>query len=332
MERYERQTKYQQFGEHGQTQLQNTKIMIMGAGALGSHVAEQLARMGAHQLTIVDMDIVEISNLHRQALYDESDAEQMLPKVIALKEKIKNINHHVNLNAIHQELTPNNIEEIILQNKPDIIIDGMDQFDMRFLINEVCHKLQIPWIYGAAVGSKGTVYAIDFTGPCLKCILENIPQTGESCAINGVLPPIIHQVASYEVSELMRYVSGKGFSKKLITLDCFEITARTTQIDMLKNDNCPVCKCGEYTALNSSPTQTIEAMCGDTFLFRFKASIFDLAHYFPGHIIRENPYVKLIHNGDINMTFFQDGRMNVHGIKTYEEAETLYQKLRKSVV
>ncbi|QMU09464.1 ThiF family adenylyltransferase [Mammaliicoccus lentus] len=331
MDRYDRQTKFQPFGENGQHQLQTAKIMIMGAGALGSHVAEQLARAGAHHLTVVDMDIVEISNLHRQALYDESDAYDMRPKVVALRDKINKINQHVTLNAMNKELTPSNIEEVIKQYQPDIIVDGMDHFDIRFLINEVCHKLQIPWVYGAAVGSKGTVYAIDFEGPCLKCILENVPETGESCAINGVLPPVVNQVASFEVSEVLRYIAGKGFSKKLITLDCFEMNTRSTQIDMLKNQQCPVCVNGHYNILDKQHMSSIEALCGDAFLFRFKENTFNLAHYFPGDVLKENDYVKLISFKDYKMTFFADGRMNVHGVSHLEEAETLYHNLRKSI-
>lgn len=331
MNRYERQIKYQHFGEQSQKQLQNTNILIMGAGALGSHVAELLARMGAHKLSIIDMDIVELSNIHRQALYDEHDAQAMLPKVYAVKEKIKQINHNVELNAIHQEMTSNNIEDIISDIQPDIIIDGMDQFDMRFLINEVSHKLQIPWIYGAAVGSKGTVYAIDFTGPCLQCILNTVPHTGESCAINGVLPPVVQQVASYEVSELLRFVSGNGFSKKLITIDTFEISTRSRNIDVLKNNNCIVCEQKTYHSLNNSYHPSIESLCGDTFLFRFKQQAFEFAHYFPGHIIKENDYVKFIKYADINMTLFKDGRMNVHGISTKEDAKTMYQQLNRSI-
>ncbi|MDO0957841.1 ThiF family adenylyltransferase [Mammaliicoccus sciuri] len=331
MERYERQMKFQKFGAHSQETLQNTRILIMGAGALGSHVAELLARMGAHQLTIIDMDIVELSNLHRQALYDERDAQEMLPKVVALKRKIKQINHHVELNAIHQELTAQNIETIIQNVQPDIVIDGMDQFDMRFLINEVCHKLNIPWIYGAAVGSKGTVYAIDYSGPCLRCILQSVPQTGESCAINGVLPPVVQQVASYEVSELLRYVAGKSFSKKLITIDTFDMNIRATNINLLKDNDCVVCEQGIYQALNTPPLSSIEALCGDTFLFRFKQHAFELAHHFPGHIAKENAYVKFIAYEDITMTLFKDGRMNVRGIESQETAEDIYQQFNRCI-
>ena len=152
------------------------------------------------------------------------------------------INSEVTLTAYDVEVTSSNIEDIVSEINPDIIIDGMDNFKVRFLINEVCHKYEIPWVYGAAVGSKGTVYGIDYQGPCLKCLMQTIPETGESCAINGVLPPIVSIVASYEVAEVIRYLSGKGFSKQMITIDAFDLGYKAMNVDILKNNECPVCE------------------------------------------------------------------------------------------
>lgn len=331
MSRYERQTRFQPFGETGQAQLEQTKIMVLGAGALGSHIIDQLARMGAHQLAVVDMDIVELSNLHRQTLYDEQDAQHMTSKVEALKQKVFNINQHVHLKAYHQELLSTNIEDIIKDFQPDIILDGMDHFKIRYLINEVCHKLNIPWIYGAAVGSKGTIYGIDFTGPCLKCLLQQVPQTGESCAINGVLPPIISIVASYEVAEAIRYISGYGFSQQLITLDAFNIQHQSLNISQLKDDQCPVCHFQQYEVLNTKQNHTIEPLCGDSVRFRLPEHSFDYASDFPGHMIKSTPFAKLFQHGELTFTLFKDGRMNVHGITEEIDVHALYHQLLKSI-
>jgi adenylyltransferase/sulfurtransferase len=331
MERYNRQARFAPFGAEGQHQLMKTRIMIMGGGALGSHLAEQLARMGVGHLTVIDMDVVELSNLHRQALYDEHDAESMSPKVEVLKKKISRINRHVGFDALHVEMTPRNIEEILDMYQPDIVLDGMDNFEMRFLINEACHKLGIPWVYGAAVGSKGTVYAMDYTGPCLKCMLDIIPDTGESCAINGVLPPAIHQVISYEIGEVIRHVSGEGFSKKLISFDIFTMKNQTMDIDGLKDGSCPVCDRSEYELLNKKESGPIEALCGGTYLFRLKRAAFDSAEHLPGNIKKETPFVKLISYKGIEMTVFQDGRMNVYGIPSDDLAYDFYRTLLKSI-
>ena len=142
MQRYNRQMRFSPFGEQGQHALSNAKLLILGAGALGSHVAELLARMGAHQITIVDMDIVETSNLHRQALYTEDDALNMVPKVHAIKEHIARINHHVDVQTYYQEITSNNIEDILDEVKPDIVIDGW--IILKFVISSMkCVKHQI---------------------------------------------------------------------------------------------------------------------------------------------------------------------------------------------
>ncbi len=328
-QRYDRQMRYEPFGKYGQAQLQQTHVMIMGAGALGSQCAELLTRMGVGQLTIIDMDIVEESNLHRQATYVEADATQMLPKVEALKVHLGQINSEVQVQALYQEITNTNIEALLCQHQPDIVLDGMDHFAIRYLINEVCHKLGVPWIYGAAVGSKGTVYAIDYHGPCLKCMLGTTPSTGESCAINGVLPPVIHQVASMEVSELLRWLSGKGFSRKLTTMDCYTMQYKTLNIDTLKNNNCPICNEGNYEYLNMTQQNSIEKQCGNVFLLRFTPQIFKYTDLLPVKVMKSNYFAKMISYRDYEITLFKDGRMNVYGIENEDQAVALYEEFLK---
>ncbi|PTJ22765.1 thiamine/molybdopterin biosynthesis protein [Staphylococcus simulans] len=330
-ERYSRQTRFAPFGAQGQHNLEHTHVLVMGAGALGSHIAEQLVRMGVGKLTIVDMDIVELTNLHRQALYDETDVTEMRPKVYTLADKLKVINSNVEVDPIYEEITSTNIETMIQDINPDILLDGMDHFAIRFLFNEVCHKLNLPWIYGAAVGGKGSVYAIDYTGPCLRCFMEETPETAESCAINGVIPPVIMQVVSYQIAELMRYVSGKGFSGKLITVSPFEVKQQSMDVSRFKNPNCTVCAQGNYEYLGKRQSNVIEGSCGDTFVFRFKPDHFDNADLFPGQILKANPYVKLLNVDGYEATLFKDGRMNIHHIEDEDTAETLYRTLLKAV-
>ncbi|MDM7882188.1 ThiF family adenylyltransferase [Staphylococcus borealis] len=331
MQRYNRQMRFSPFGAHGQHALSDATLLILGAGALGSHVAELLARMGAHHIAIVDMDIVETSNLHRQALYTEADAFNMVPKVHAVQQHIADINHHVDVQTYYQEITSSNIEDIITDVKPDIIIDGMDHFKIRYLINEVCHKHQIPWVYGAAVGNKGTVYGIDFRGPCLKCLLKHMPSSGESCAINGVLPPIISQVASYEVSEVLRYLSGEGFSKKLITIDTWQIDYKAMNVDILQDPACDVCANRHYSLLETKQQHHIESLCGRTYLFRYQPNVFQHAHHLPRTLVKATSFAKLIKDDHYEITLFKDGRMNVYGVEDDEEATQLYQHYLKAM-
>ncbi|PHK50112.1 ThiF family adenylyltransferase [Staphylococcus edaphicus] len=330
-ERYSRQIRYNAFSEYGQEQLQKLHVMIMGVGALGSHSAEMLVRMGVGRLTVIDMDIVDESNLHRQATYDESDVAHMLPKVEALKAHLNLINSNVAITALNQELTTSNIEAILYEQQPDIVLDGMDHFEIRFLINEICYKCNVPWIYGAAVGSKGTVFGIDYQGPCLKCMLRVIPTTGESCSINGVLPPNVSQVANMQVSELIRWVAGDGFSQKIMTFDCFNLKFNTFNAENLKDTQCPICVHHNYELLNTQQKQSVEALCGDVFLFRLGTKIFELVDYLPLNVTKSNHFVKLANYGDYTMTIFKDGRTHVYGIEDHKQAETIYHQLLKAI-
>ncbi|CAM4344729.1 HesA/MoeB/ThiF family protein [Lacicoccus alkaliphilus] len=329
MDRYDRQIRFQGFSESGQENLSRATVMVMGAGALGTHVSELLTRMGAGKLITIDMDIVEMTNLHRQTLYTEEDVRLMKPKVEALKEELGQINSDVVIKTLNTELASNNIIGILKEHQPDIVIDAMDHFEIRFLINEACHKLGIPWVYGAAVGSKGSVYAIDFDGPCLKCLMDTMPASGESCEINGVLPPVITQTAGIEVSEAIRFLSGAGFSKKLITIDTFGMNYKTMNIDALKNDDCTVCGQHNYEHLEKETFRPVQSNCGRVFTLRFDDEIFE--EELQGKIIKENRFVKFINYDGYDMTLFNDGRMNVYGLEGQEEAETLYLEIAGSL-
>ena len=325
MDRYDRQVKFEGFGKDGQQSLRNSKIMVMGAGALGTQVSELLTRMGAGKLIAVDKDIIEMTNLHRQTLYTEEDVKLMKPKVDALKEKLQQINSEVEIITLNTELAPHNILKILKEHKPDIVIDSMDHFEIRFLINEACHKLNIPWVYGAAVGSKGSVYAIDSSGPCLKCLMDTMPATGESCEINGVLPPAITQTAGIEVSEAIRFLSGKGFSKKLNTIDTFGMNYKTMNIDALKDHDCLVCGQHKYEHLEKDTFRPVQSNCGRVYTLRFDDDIFHKE--ISGEIIKQNKFVKFITYNGYDMTLFKDGRMNVHGLDGQDEAERLYREI-----
>lgn len=329
MQRYDRQMKFNSFGVSGQQNMMASTIMVMGAGALGTQVSELLTRMGAGRLIVIDMDIVEMTNLHRQTLYTEQDVERMTPKVEALKEKLQEINSDVDITTINSELDPHNISPMLEQYQPDMVIDSMDHFEIRFLINEACHKYNIPWIYGAAVGSKGSVYAIDFEGPCLKCLMELMPATGESCELNGVLPPVITQVASMEVSEAIRFLSGEGFSKKLISIDTFKMSYQTMNVDALKNDECEICEHSRYEQLERDTFMAVQPNCGNVYTLRFKDDIFH--EEIPGSIIKQNQFVKFLSYKEYDMTLFKDGRMNVYGLNEQSEADHLYKEIINQV-
>src|SRR5688500_2354965 len=190
-ERYSRQILFQQIGKAGQEKLLNSRVLLVGCGALGASHAEILARAGVGFLRIVDRDFVEFTNLQRQTLYSESDAKERLTKAIAAQNRIREINSEIETEAIVADVNYSNIESLI--KDVDLILDGTDNFQIRYLLNDACVKLGKTWIYGAAVSSYGTTMTIiPAKTPCLRCIFEEMPAAGRStsCATPGVIMAI----------------------------------------------------------------------------------------------------------------------------------------------
>lgn len=327
MERYDRQIKYAHFGMDGQRQLQQLRVIVMGVGALGSGVAEQLVRSGVGHITIVDKDIVTLSNLHRQSGYVEADAEEMLPKVVALQRHLQAMNHDVEVIARNQEITAQNIIPILEQAKPDIVLDGMDTFDMRYLLNEATRKLQIPYIYGAVVGSQVSVLPIHHEGPCLQCIMPEVPETMERCEINGVLPPAVHMACSLIVAEVFRYIMHGTLTSRMTSVDIYSGKMRTVDVSALKEPDCPVCAHQHYERLDHMPIERVRALCGGVFQLRLAPKYFQATLQPHVMIGIENPYVKRLMTQGYEMTLYQDGRLLIYGATRIDEAERLSQQL-----
>ena len=174
LERFSRQILLQHIGEESQKILMDSYAVIVGCGALGTVSSSYLARAGIGQIRIIDRDFIEESNLQRQILFDENDISENIPKAIAAQRKLQKINTKTNIEGIVTDVNYSNIEE--LTKGADIIIDGTDNFETRFLINDFCVKNNIPWIYGACIGSKGlTMNIIPSKTPCLRCVFETMP-------------------------------------------------------------------------------------------------------------------------------------------------------------
>ncbi|HQU86187.1 MAG TPA: ThiF family adenylyltransferase, partial [Pyrinomonadaceae bacterium] len=191
-ERYSRQILFNKIGKNGQEKLLNSRVLLVGCGALGAAHAETLARAGVGFLRIVDRDFVEFSNLQRQTLYSEADAKERLPKAVAAKNRIAEINSEIAVEAIVADVNHSNIESFV--KDVDLVLDGTDNFQIRYLINDACVKSNKTWIYGAAVSSYGTSMTIfPHETPCLRCIFEEMPDAGSAptCDTAGVIQPII---------------------------------------------------------------------------------------------------------------------------------------------
>src|SRR5579863_3656591 len=261
-ERYSRQILFRGIGESGQEALSRSHAAIVGCGALGSFHAAALSRAGIGTITIVDRDYVEPSNLHRQWLFEESDAAESLPKAVAAKKRIGAINSGVQVRSAVADLTAANIENLL--NEANFILDGTDNFDTRYLINDFAVSRGIPWIYGAAVGSYGLVMpVIPDTTACLRCVYPDQPEGVQpTCETAGVLNAIVSLIASLQVADALKILSGNGrlVRSRITTADVWEGGIR--QIDAPPRDpECPTCGRREFSYLEKTALPPV-SLCG----------------------------------------------------------------------
>lgn len=265
-DRYSRQTLFDRIGEAGQARLAESKVVIVGCGALGAIQAETLARAGVGTLILVDRDFVEESNLQRQIMFEESDALNRLPKAVAATSRIARVNSSIKAEALIADVNFENIEEII--SGADLVMDGTDNFETRFLINDACVKAGIPWIYGAAVGSYGlTMTIVPGSSPCLRCVLEAMPEAGSgpTCDTSGVIMPIITAIASIQSAEALKLLTGQtdALHGSLIRVDLWNLQFNRLDLATFdERDRCPACGHRQFEYLRGQGRQVTTTLCG----------------------------------------------------------------------
>src|SRR5437588_1024948 len=225
LDRYSRQMRFYGIGETGQRKLLASHVTLCGCGALGTVLANVLVRAGVGHVRIVDRDFIETSNLQRQVLFDEHDVAENLPKAEAAARKLAAINSSVFVEPIVADIDRTNI--LALCADADLILDGTDNFEIRYLINDVSVKLGKPWVYGGCIGSHGqSMTILPGETPCLRCVFEAAPAPGEAgtCETAGVLSPIVNIVASYQVAEAFKILTGhrEQVNRELIFIDVRE--------------------------------------------------------------------------------------------------------------
>ncbi len=328
-ERYSRQILFPGIGERGQEALLHAHAAICGAGALGSFHAAALARAGVGAITIVDRDYVEPGNLHRQWLFEESDAAEALPKAVAAERRLARINSQVRARGIVADLTAGNVQELL--GEADVILDGTDNFETRYLINDFAVSRGIPWIYGAAVGSYGlTMPVVPNQTACLRCVYPEPPAgTQPTCETAGVVGPVVSAVASLQVADAMRIlVDPSGLERPRITMiDVWGGGIR--QIDAPARDpDCPTCGRREFPYLEESRRQPV-SLCGRNAvqiwererpvdLLELKARLEALGE------VRANEFALRFFIQPYEMTVFADGRAIVKGTSDTGIARSLY--------
>ena len=335
--RYIRQEIFREIGKEGQEKLKKSTIAIVGLGALGTNSAELLARAGIGKLLLIDRDIVELSNLQRQSLFEENDVGK--PKALSAKEHLNKINNEVEFDVFVDDLSYDNIYDLIPikksndekntnKNKKNIslILDCTDNLETRFLINDYCIKNKIPFIYSSAVGSKGYVFnVIPNKTPCLRCFLKEAAQL-DTCETVGVLNTITNLISSIQVNEAIKIILNKNYEKDLLFFDIWK--NELLKINVNKNKNCICCAKNNFEFLNGKKHSRTIKLCGNN-IYQIKAKAIDSKQFNDlknklKKIGRVIDYGYCI-NFENKLTIFNDGRALIKA-KGEKEAKSLYSK------
>lgn len=333
-ERYSRQILFSGIGERGQERLARARAVIIGCGALGGMQAETLARAGVGHLTLVDRDFVEESNLQRQITFEESDARDRLPKSVAAARRLARVNSSIQIEPVVTDVTYENIEDLI--EGADVALDGTDNFETRYLINDACIRGGVPWVYGAAVGSYGlTMTVIPGETPCLRCVLEEMPApgSGPTCDTAGVLMPVVSVIASIQAAEALKLLTGQTdkLHRSLVQVDVWDF--KLTALDLTKftdRSNCPACGRGDLEFLRGAGRQVTTTLCGRNAVQiakRGAASVDFTAladRLEPLGEVAFNDFLLRFRVEDYEITVFRDARSIIRGITDPNVARGLY--------
>ena len=264
-DRYSRQTRYAPLGVAGQERLAGARVAVAGCGALGGVVAMALARAGVGHLRLIDRDVPEPSNLPRQVLFDEGDVAAGLPKAVASANTLARINSAVRIEAVVADITPASAMDLLAG--VDLIVDGMDNFEARFLINEVACRRSIPWVHGGAIGAEGRVLAVvPGRTACLRCLIPEPPAAGvlPTCDTAGILGPTALVVGAVEAAEAIKLLAGgvDRAGNRLFVCDLWDGVWRTVDLEPLAREGCPTCRGGDFPWLEGRTAGRAAALCG----------------------------------------------------------------------
>ena len=330
-ERYSRQILFAPIGRAGQERLAASRVVIVGCGALGTAQAALLARAGVGRIRLVDRDYVEQSNLQRQLLFDEEDAARTLPKAVAAAQKLKAVNSDIEVEGVVSDVMAQNAEE--LTHAFDLILDGTDNFETRFLLNDVSLKSKIPWVYGAVVGSAGvTMTVLPGRTACLACVLPTFPEgTLETCDTVGVIGSAVTWTASLQVTEALKLLLGQE-DKLRGTLLSYDIwTNNRHEVVPQKDPECRACGHRDYAYLRGELSHST-VLCGRNAVQIRPPSprqldLHDLRKRLEAiGTVRANDYLLQCRLQPYEMTVFADGRAIFKGTDSEGVARGLYAK------
>ncbi len=337
LSRYRKQTLLPQIGEAGQARLAAGRVLVVGCGALGSVSAEGLVRAGVGYVRIVDRDFVELSNLQRQSLYDEEDAAGPWPKATAAARRLRRINSEVRIDPHVADVTPENI--LGLMDGIDVVVDGTDNFETRFLINDAALETGLPWVNGGVVGTHGQVMTVvPGRSPCLRCLMADVPEAGtlETCDTAGVLGAAANIVASLQVVETLKWLldPDSEVESVLTVVDVWGGSLRRLKLgaDLPERVDCPACRRGERLWLHGERGGGTTVLCGRNAVQVSPASPGQLSleelerRLSASGTVLRNPFLLRMtpHEGELELTIFRDGRAIIRGTEDVSVARGVY--------
>lgn len=333
LDRYVRQMRYAPIGEAGQRALAASRVLVCGCGALGSVVANTLARAGVGHLRIVDRDFLETSNLQRQVLFDEADVAAGLPKAIAAQAKLQAINSAIEIEAIVADVDSTNVGSLF--DHVDVVVDGTDNFETRYLLNDAAVQTGTPWIYGGCIGAEGqTMTILPGETACLRCLMPEAPPPGTTptCDTAGIVGPIVNVIASLEALEAMKIASGNraAINRSLSVFELWDNRIRQIDLSRLRDQtDCPTCQQGQYPWLLGTQGSRSAVLCGRNAVQLSpsgKALALDAVaeKLAPLGTVSRNQFLVRLAVDDYQITIFPDGRTIISGTDDVSEARSVY--------
>jgi adenylyltransferase/sulfurtransferase len=333
-DRYARQTRFAAIGAEGQTRIAQTCVVLFGCGALGGVSANLLVRAGIGHLRLVDRDYVELSNLQRQPLFDEQDVVERLPKAIAAAARLSRVNSEVVVEPVVADVNTANIESLIAD--ADLIVDGLDNFETRFLINDVAIKHQLPWVYGGVIGSYGMTMTIrPGTTACLRCVFPEAPTAGSAptCETAGVIGPAVDVIGAIQAAEVLKLAidDHAALNTSLLSIDLWTLTTDKIPLGSPR-PGCPACQQREFSFLNNATLGQELALCGRDAI---QVSVHPPTSLDLGQMrerlsslgsVQSNRFLLRFDPNEaaVALTIFPDGRAIVHGTTDNAVARSAY--------
>ena len=333
LDRYSRQTLFAPLGKAGQERLRSSSVTIIGCGALGTAFANNLCRAGIGRLVIADRDYIELNNLQRQILFDEDDVARHVPKAIAAIERLRHVNSDVRLEALVEDINADGIESLVRET--DLILDATDNFETRYLLNDVCIKYRRPWIYSGVIASYGvTMNILPGDTPCLRCVFPEMPLPGTTptCDTAGVLNGIVGAITGIAATEVLKILlNSEKISRDMVWMDVWENTSE--RIALPRQPDCPACGQHHYEFLDSLAGTSSTSLCGRNAV-QVRGSVGNGANKMDYATLAErlqpigkvsyNEYLLRFSVDGYEFTVFPDARAIIKGTDDEQIARSLY--------